>query len=206
MNAYTLILLKDEGLLSDIEAGSAQLILHELPFPLWSLDLQPLDKKQFESMVGDLREERTRYIAWWYERARRRDPKPTVTRGTIEELTRLYDVWYAEQNHLIDSHPDNTNRSFGRIVNAALEKELSKLQSYRALEKRLQSLGDEERMDLAALAWFGRNNSPPDWEAVHQHARKTPLNDDYLAGLGNEWRKGLERWESTPDLPASLHT
>ena len=59
-------------------------------------------------------------------------------------------------------------------------------------------------MDLAALAWFGRNVSPPDWEAVHQHARKIPLHDGYLVGLGSEWMKGLERWESTPDLPASL--
>ena len=73
MNAYMLMLLQDKGMLSDIQKGSAQLILHELPFPLWSIDLQPLDKKQFERMVGELREERTRYIERWKDGARKRE-------------------------------------------------------------------------------------------------------------------------------------
>ena len=205
LNSYMLVLLESRGRLNDVESESAQIILQELPFPLWALDLRPLDRDTYKKHVVELRAERARYIEWWENRAKRRDPKPIVTRATVEELTRFYRVWEEEADRLIDTHPDNEQRSFGRIVTASLQAKLFNLPSYRAVVHALKKLSVEERMDLAALAWFGRNTGPPDWQAVHEYARKVPaLTDHYLAGLGGEWMKGLERWESDPHLPASL--
>ena len=64
----------------------------------------------------------------------------------------------------------------------------------------------EERMDLAALAWFGRQPRSG-WESLHVHAHETICDGDdveYECGIGSYWLAGLERWESSPESPANL--
>ena len=69
--------------------------------------------------------------------------------------------------------------------------------AYRGLVKRIASLSDHERIDLKALAWFGREpNDPSPWSYFLNHAYRTrKRNDDpeYEAGLGGYWQAGLDR-------------
>lgn len=59
-----------------------------------------------------------------------------------------------------------------------------------------QELTERERIDLLALAWFTRDRIA-NWPNVYKRARAMieRLNYNYQIGLGNEWLKGLERWE-----------
>ena len=83
--------------------------------------------------------------------------------------------------------------------------ELNSLESYTRLDRMVRELTLEERMDLAALAWFGRDPQSG-WEYCYNNARKviSEGSTNYICGLGRYWLQGLERWESDPELPTSL--
>ena len=66
--------------------------------------------------------------------------------------------------------------------------------NYRRLAELFRELGDEERIDLLALGWFGRHRDE-DWPSLFEHACKmTDMFDEhYTLGLGHHWREGYER-------------
>ena len=67
--------------------------------------------------------------------------------------------------------------------------------AYRQLVKFIASLTLDERVDLKALAWYGRQTSQgADWRYFLNHACRMGADDlDYEASLGRHWRAGLER-------------
>ena len=66
--------------------------------------------------------------------------------------------------------------------------------AYHRLVRLFRELGDEERIDLLALAWFGRERDD-DWRALFEHACKMldAVDERYILGLGHHWRTGYKR-------------
>ena len=67
--------------------------------------------------------------------------------------------------------------------------------AYRQLVKFIGSLTLDERIDLKALAWYGRQiSSRANWGYFLNHACRMGADDlDYEASLGHHWRSGLDR-------------
>ena len=196
----TLELVIEKGLCSEGDrADLVKTVVDYWPFPLWSLDLRPADEPTLEN----LRHDRKAYIRRLIEIEEQRDPPPQIQRSKLEALSKAYDEWMLEYDQLLQSHPGNQGGGIIRIVPAGASP--VELESYVRLRCLMLELTLEERMDLAALAWFGRN-CRAGWEDLHSHARKTICDDDvdYECGLGSYWLKGFERWEAPPELPASL--
>ena len=195
---YMLQLLIDKGLFSAPNLQKAQSILYSWPFPLWPLDLTRTPEPR---ELRRLRCERTEQIKRRAETEMKREPAPVITRGTVERLSELYSRWNEERETLIDSHPSNTRKNGLRIIHEFLDDEVYALESYRRLQRAFQNLTLDERMDLAALAWFGRSG-PANWPYYHKHARATiGAVCRYDIELGAEWRRGLDRWERAPEWP-----
>ena len=68
------------------------------------------------------------------------------------------------------------------------------------LVKRIAHLSYDERIDLMALAWFGRPTSDPSpWSYFLNHAYRMAINDPhYEAVLGRHWQAGLDRLRGEP--------
>ena len=66
--------------------------------------------------------------------------------------------------------------------------------TYRRLAELFRELGDEERIDMLALGWFGRHRDE-DWPSLFEHACKMTdmVDEHYTLGLGHHWREGYER-------------
>ena len=66
--------------------------------------------------------------------------------------------------------------------------------AYVRLARLFRELSDEERIDLLALAWFGRERDD-DWPALFEHACKMldAVDERYMLGLGHHWRAGYKR-------------
>ena len=168
------------------------------PFPLWSLDLTPADAPTLEQ----LRHDRRAYVERLREIDEQRDPPPQIQRSKVEALSNAYDEWMFEYEPLLESQPGNEGGTLRIVSTSASPVELG---SYMRLQRMMLELTLEERMDLAALAWFGRNRRAG-WERLHAHAREVICDDDvdYECGLGSYWLIGLERWEAPPEQPAHL--
>ena len=64
--------------------------------------------------------------------------------------------------------------------------------AYRRLVGLLTELSRDERIDLMALGWLGRESGS--WASLLEHAYKVGIDDaHYEAGLGHYWQKGLDR-------------
>ena len=63
------------------------------------------------------------------------------------------------------------------------------------LVKLVAYLSRDERIDLMALAWFGRQSTEPStWAFFLNHAYRMGIDDPhYEAGLGRYWQAGLDR-------------
>ena len=183
---------------SDLHAVASTVISH-WPFPLWSLDLTIAKAPTPE----ELRQYRSEYIVQIIETEAQRDPPPQIQRSKVEALSKAYDEWMLECDQLLESQRDNEHGPLKILPPSASPVQL---ESYLRLRRMMLELTLEERMDLAALAWFGRQPRSGGWEYFHAHARKMICGDDvdYECGLGSYWVVGLERWESPPELPASL--
>ena len=173
-------------------------VINYWPFPLWSLDLRIANAPT----VGDLRQHRSEYIEQLARIEAQRDPPPQIQRSKVEALSTAYDEWMLEYDQLVESQRGNEDGPLRILPDSASPLHL---RSYVRLERMIRELTLEERMDLATLAWFGRQ-SRSGWERLHAHARSTICDDDvdYECGLGSYWLIGLERWESPPELPANL--
>ena len=126
-----------------------------------------------------------------------------IKETTTQELIAAYAVFSDTVTTVIDtiSHrrsgvriPTSENRDF--YLNSP---------AYRRLVKLIANLSDGERIDLMALAWFGRDGTKSSsWPFFLNHAhRMRTLNDDphYEAGLGHYWQAGLDRLrDELPDM------
>ena len=64
--------------------------------------------------------------------------------------------------------------------------------AYRRLVGLLSELSYDERIDLMALGWLGRQSGS--WASFLEHAYKMGIDDaHYEAGLGHYWQKGFDR-------------
>ena len=75
--------------------------------------------------------------------------------------------------------------------------------AYRQLVKFIASLTLDERIDLKALAWDGRQVSQgSSWGYLLNHACRMGAGDlDYEASLGRHWRAGLDRGHQDLEEP-----
>ena len=195
----TLKRVTENGLCADVDPEALiSTVINYWPFPLWSLDLTPADAPTLEQ----LRHDRMAYVKRLIEIEEQRDPPPQIQRSKVEALSKVYDEWMLEYEQLLESQPGNEGGIL-RIVPASASP--VELESYMRLQRMMLELTLEERMDLAALAWFGRNRRAG-WECLHAHAREAICDDDvdYECGLGSYWLIGLERWEAPPEQPAHL--
>lgn len=179
----------------------AQAVIQHWPFPLWSLDLTLSDDPKPDA----LRKERDAYIDWRKKVEAQRNPPPQISRNKVEALSKAYDDWSAEDQQLRETNRDKEAGTTLAIPTSRVMEELASLESYQELKRAVSRLTMEERMDLAALGWFGRDRESG-WEFFHAHARRVISEEstDYICGLGSYWLSGLERWEAEPELPASL--
>jgi hypothetical protein len=67
--------------------------------------------------------------------------------------------------------------------------------AYLQLVGRIANLSHDERIDLMALAWFGRETTKSSsWSDLLNHAYRMGSDDfHYQAGLGRHWKSGLDR-------------
>ena len=195
----TLLRVIQRGLCSETDSHYRTVIDH-WPFPLWSLDLTPL-----KTTIDELRNERQEYIEELRILEAQRDPPPQIGRNKIEKLSRTYDDWMRERDQRRHGHAERKRDGEVVVYTSPLLGELNSLESYKKLDHMVRELTLEEQMDLAALAWFGRNPQSG-WEYCYSNARKviSEGSTNYICELGGYWLKGLERWESDPELPASL--
>ena len=189
----------EKGLCSevDLDALVGEVVNH-WPFPLWSLDLTPARAPKPE----ELRKKRKAYIRQLMKTEEQRDPPPQIQRSKVEALSQAYDEWMLEDDQWSKSQSENIG---GIIMFVPTSTPPVPLESYVRLQGMILELTLEERMDLAALAWFGRERRAG-WEQLQAHARKIICDEtvDYECGLGRYWLNGFERWEAHPELPASL--
>ena len=75
--------------------------------------------------------------------------------------------------------------------------------AYRQLVKFIASLTLDERVDLKALAWYGRQiSSQASWGYFLNHACRMGADDlDYEASLGHHWRSGFDRLRQDLEQP-----
>ncbi len=185
----------EKGFHAELDADDLRATVYSWPFPLWPLNLTALR----DPTPQQLRRQRHEELWRWEEIDAQRDPPPKVSPDKVLELSRTYADWAQERDHLM-----NKNRSGNFFtMSASLCDQLEELDSYRRLTDLLRSLTLEERMDLAALAWFGRHRRSG-WISCHENARRTIGNDlSYECGLGAQWLTGMERWQSQPQAPAT---
>jgi AbiV family abortive infection protein len=197
---YTFESLKEERLVREGSAGERRDALLHWPFPLWSLQLNAEPRAQEKKQLSELRRMREDHIEWRTEMEAIRDPPPVISRAKVEDLSKAFARWDREMDMLIDAHEENRNKSGGfRIVPTSLSDQFHGLESYKCLECMLRELTDGERMDLVAIGWFGRRETLS-WPNCHRQAHTSrDLDYRYQAGLGREWLRGLDRWESNPE-------
>lgn len=118
-----------------------------------------------------------------------------IQESTLQELIAAYAAFRGTVDTVIDTVPHGPGGV--RVLTPEDEDAGFDTPAYRGLVKRIASLSDHERIDLKALAWFGRaRNDPSPWSYFLNHAYRTRmLNDDprYEAGLGGYWQAGLDR-------------
>ena len=191
----------ERGLCSEADLHlHGRMLIDHWPFPLWSLDLTLADAPTRE----ELRKERKTSIRQLMEIEAQRDPPPKIRRKKVEALSKAYDAWMLEEEQWRNSLPENEGSTFRVVPTSAPS---GPFESYVRLQRIMRELTLEERMDLAALAWFGRERRDG-WEHLHAHSRTIILEEtlNYECGLGRYWLRGLERWESPPETPTSFRS
>ena len=194
-NEATLVRVAEARQLRTVDRGDARLVFHDWPFPLWPLDL----RQSKTPTKSELRRQRAAHIKWRMNRDAERDPPPVITREKVAALALAYDDFIVEEEQVIASLPENEGTGL-KLIPADIG--IAKLESYKRLREMVSDLNAEELMDLAALAWFGRQRGSG-WGHCHQHARDiiSEASIGYVCGLGRYWMKGLDKWERPPDVP-----
>ena len=118
-----------------------------------------------------------------------------IQESTVRELIAAYAAFSGTVDTVVDTVP---RRPGGvRILTPEDQDAYFDTPAYRSLVNRIANLSEHERIDLRALAWFGRESSDPSpWADFLNHAYRTQAFNDaphYDAGLGCYWEAGLDR-------------
>lgn len=116
-----------------------------------------------------------------------------IQETTVRELAAAYTTFSDTVDHVVDHVP---RRPGGlRILTPKDQDAYLETPAYLRLVKLVGARSYDERIDLMALAWFGRERSDASpWSYFLDHACRTGLDDPhYEAGLGRYWRAGLDR-------------
>ena len=120
---------------------------------------------------------------------------------TVRRAIDAYDAF----RKTADSVIENVQRNPGevRILSPEDQDAYFETPAYRQLVKLIGSLTLDERIDLKALAWYGRQvSSGANWGYFLNHAYRMGADDlDYEASLGHHWRSGLDRRRQDLESP-----
>ena len=113
--------------------------------------------------------------------------------GTAQRAIAAYDAFRKTADSVIEAAqptPDGLHMPSPEDQDAFFE-----TPAYRQLVRFIASLTLDERVDLKALAWYGRQISQgASWGYFLNHACRMGADDlDYEASLGRHWRAGLDR-------------
>ena len=116
-----------------------------------------------------------------------------IQETTVRELIAAYTTFSDTADFVIDTVP--RRRSGLRILSPEDQDVYFDSPPYRRLVRLIANLYYDERIDLMALAWFGREiTKSSTWSYFLNHAYRTGVNDPhYEAGLGRYWQAGLAR-------------
>ena len=166
-------------------------------FPMWSLDLRLKERS-----LDEMRERRKKYVSELQRRVSVREPRLRIFRDTVIELSKMFEKWERDMDRL--TAPSVVNGTNIRIIKDGIQNQFFECETYKQLVVALTELSEDERLDLMALAWFGRDEIQ-DWSFCYKHARSmSRLDLRYQAGLGNHWMDGMNKWESKPELPLGM--
>lgn len=118
-----------------------------------------------------------------------------ISRAKLEELVRACDRFAATDKSVADDLRPSPGERL-RIVSAEISRLAMASPTYRGLEKMVERLGTEERVDLLVLGWTGyghRMDRQRLFDLAVRHVNH-PEVVRYIVGLGPYWRKGLKRW------------
>ena len=201
----TLEKLEANGLATETSSDAGRTILEGWAFPMWSLALRGTSSRSSENqLIRELRQLREKIINRWSDTEKRRDPQLEISRQTIERLSDAFGRWQVDIDAIRKEYFGDQNTGI-RIEPAHLMNQYDELQSYGRLECLLTQLTESERIDLVALAWFARQR-PYNWPQNHRNAKEmiSRLDLKYQTGLGKDWLRGLEIFESDTELPSTL--
>ena len=113
--------------------------------------------------------------------------------GTVQRAIDAYDAFRKTADSVIETV--RPTPSGLRILSPEDRDVYFDTPAYRQMVKFIASLTLDERVDLKALAWYGRQVSQgANWAYFLNHACRMGADDlDYEASLGRHWRAGLER-------------
>lgn len=164
------------------------------PFPMWSLNL-----RLKEESLDEMRERGKKHISELQRRASVREPRLRISRDTVIELSEMFEKWERDMDRL--TAPSVVQGTNIRIIKGEIQNQFFECETYEQLVIALTKLSEEERLDLMALAWFGRDEIQ-DWGFCYKHARSmSHLDLRYQVGLGKHWLDGINKWEAKPKLP-----
>lgn len=152
------------------------------------------DEKLANKAAGSSLDLEVRYIgaAGFAAEITRTATAPVIQEETVARLIEAHDLAAATRKGIRAARHGHTEPL---IVESSEDAELHlDSPAYRRLVGLFRELGDEERIDLLALAWFGRNQEGT-WPALFEHACKMldAVNERYTLGLGHYWRAGYKR-------------
>ena len=116
-----------------------------------------------------------------------------IRETTVHDLAAAYKIFGDTVDHVVDHV---SRRSGGPVILTSEHRDAYlNTPAFRRLVKLIGNLPYEERIDLMALAWYGREiaDSSP-WSYFLDHAYRMGIDDPhYEAGLGCYWQAGLDR-------------
>lgn len=177
------------------------------PFPLWSLEPKPAQRK---ARLESLREERRDKIKRIAEMEKQRDPPPAISEEQVLRMHEAYlDRKAAEDQRSaeLDKRPRRDRAGFPRTLSSSDMDFIYDVNApeYLRLRDMWRNLSREEQIALLALAWFTRHNVE-DWPHDYQDAKKRfdTVEEHYHLGCAHEWLEGYRRWKGEQIHPWRL--
>ena len=121
-----------------------------------------------------------------------------IQETTVQKLITAYTNFSKTVDSVIETVPRRPGGP--RILTPEDQDRYLDVPAYLQLVKLISNLSYEERIDLMALAWFGRQATRTStWSYFLNHAYRMGVNDPhYEAGLGHYWQAGLDRLRDEP--------
>ena len=115
-----------------------------------------------------------------------------IDRDKVNQLIEAWERVAATQKSVVDDIHPVPERGL-RIVTPATSELAETSPTYLKLQKAIEALSIDERMDLLVLGWVG-DGRPHTRRRLFDFAIRSAFDTRYIAGLGMRWREGLRRW------------